>query len=66
LRPNYSRQGATLSKSQETESVSIRVPREIKDWLEREAAHNFRSQNAQVLAILKERMDQQAADKVVH
>ena len=56
----------TLSKSQETESVSIRFPREIKAWLEREAADNFRSQNAQVLAILKERMDQQAADKLVH
>ena len=55
-----------MSKSQETESVSIRFPREIKAWLEREAADNFRSQNAQVLAILKERMDQQAADKLVH
>jgi hypothetical protein len=44
----------------EVESVSIRFPREIKQWVEREAANNFRSQNAQVLAILKERMD---ADK---
>jgi hypothetical protein len=42
----------------DVESVSIRFPRDIKAWIEREAANNFRSQNAQVLAILKERMEQ--------
>jgi hypothetical protein len=52
-----------MSKSQETESVSIRFPREIKAWLEREAADNFRSQNAQVLAILKERMERAASSE---
>jgi hypothetical protein len=43
----------------EVESVSIRFPRDIKQWVEREAANNFRSQNAQVLAILKERMERE-------
>ena len=47
----------------EVESVSIRFPRKIKAWVEREAADNFRSQNAQVLAILKERMDDEQQKK---
>jgi hypothetical protein len=47
----------------EVESVSIRFPRLIKDWIEREAANNFRSQNAQVLTILKDRMEAERASK---
>ena len=41
----------------EIESVSIRFPRKIKDWLRREAANNYRSQNSEVLAILQEKMN---------
>ena len=41
----------------EIEQVSIRFPRDIKDWIQREAANNFRSQNAEVLAILKQKMN---------
>jgi hypothetical protein len=41
----------------EIKEVSIRFPLNIKTWLEREAANNYRSQNAEVLAILKEKMN---------
>jgi hypothetical protein len=54
-----------VSKPQEIEPLSIRCPREIKEWVEREAANNFRSQNQQVLAILKDRMDAQEREKAV-
>jgi hypothetical protein len=55
--------GRKMIKS-EVESLSVRFTREIKRWVEREAANNFRSQSAQVLAILKERMEAEQADEV--
>jgi hypothetical protein len=54
-----------MTNKPEVEFVSLRCPRPIKEWVEREAAANFRSANSQVLAVLKERMEAQAqrADK---
>ena len=43
----------------DVESLPIRFPRDIKRWLEKDAARNFRSQSSHVLAILKQRMEQQ-------
>jgi hypothetical protein len=49
----------------EVKSVSIRFPRDIKQWVEKEAAANYRSQNAQVLAIMKDAMREQAEQREV-
>jgi hypothetical protein len=45
---------------QKTEPLSVRCTPEIREWIASEAEKHFRSQSAQVLIILKERMDQQA------
>jgi hypothetical protein len=41
------------------ESLSVRMPSAIREWLAREAADAVRSESAQVVVILKERMAQQ-------
>lgn len=38
----------------------LRLPPDLKAWLEQDAARNDRSMNSQVVAILRERMSQQA------
>lgn len=37
----------------------LRLPPDVKVWLEQDAARNDRSMNGQVVAILRERMNQQ-------
>ncbi len=39
----------------------MNLPADVKAWLEREAARNFRSQGAEVTAGLRERMERQEA-----
>jgi len=38
----------------------LRLPHDVKQWLEGDAQRNDRSMNGQVVAILRERMNQQA------
>lgn len=38
----------------------LRLPADVKAWLEHDAQRNDRSMNSQVVAILRERMNQQA------
>lgn len=42
----------------------LRLPADVKSWLELDAKRSDRSMNSQVVAILRERMNQQAADGV--
>jgi hypothetical protein len=52
-----------MNNKPEIESVSIRFPKNIKEWLEQQAAKNFRSQSAQVLSILQERIEAEQREK---
>lgn len=38
----------------------LRIPEDVKSWLESDAIRNDRSMNGQVIAILRERMNRQA------
>lgn len=38
----------------------LRLPADVKNWLELDAERSDRSMNSQVVAILRERMNQQA------
>jgi hypothetical protein len=42
--------------------VCFRLPAEIKEWLEQDAARNDRSMNGQVVALLRERMQGQRGE----
>jgi len=42
----------------------LRLPADVKSWLELDAKRSDRSMNSQVVAILRERMNQQVADGV--
>lgn len=48
---------------QSSEKMHIRLPPEIKKWLEQEAVRNDRSMNNQVVSILREKMQSQDAAK---
>jgi hypothetical protein len=38
--------------------MQLRLPSDVKAWLEREAARNLRSQNSEIIRSLRDRMDQ--------
>lgn len=40
----------------------LRLPEDVKSWLELDAQRNDRSMNGQVIAILRERMNRQSAE----
>lgn len=42
----------------------LRLPSDVKSWLELDAERSDRSMNSQVVAILRERMNQQTVDDV--
>jgi hypothetical protein len=42
-------------------ALHLRLPQDIKEWLVRDAEANDRSMNAQVVAVLRERMNMQQA-----
>jgi hypothetical protein len=44
------------AKMQPGEKMFLRLPPEIKSWLEKDAKRNDRSMNGQVVALLRERM----------
>jgi hypothetical protein len=50
-----------MDNSENIEVIHIRCPIPLKRWVEQEAAKNYRSQSAQVLAILSELMREQQA-----
>jgi hypothetical protein len=42
-------------------ALHLRLPQDIKEWLAKDAEANDRSMNAQVVAVLRERMNTQQA-----
>jgi hypothetical protein len=48
-------------KSDERPTMLIRVPRDVKEWLEREAARTLASQNSEVVRCIRARMESEQA-----
>ena len=48
-----------MIRKQETKGLLIRLPRDIKVWLESEAAYNGASQNSEIIRSLRARMEKQ-------
>jgi hypothetical protein len=46
-----------VGSKRETVSVLVRLPLDVKQWLEREAARNAGSQNSEIVRSLRARMD---------
>lgn len=44
-----------------TEKMQLRLPAEIKLWLNKQAKRNGSSQNSEIIRSLRERMDRQVA-----
>ena len=44
--------------------LQLRLPQDIKKWLEGDALRSDRSMNSQVVAILRERMEKQVSEAV--
>jgi hypothetical protein len=45
-----------MPKSDRAEMV-IRLPLEMKEWIEREAGRNYASQNSELIRLIRQRMD---------
>jgi hypothetical protein len=48
-----------MVSKQETQSLLLRLPKDIKVWLESEAAYNGASQNSEIIRSLRARMEKQ-------
>jgi hypothetical protein len=46
---------------QETVKQLIRLPKDVKAWLERKSAHNISTQTAEIVRSVRERMQREAA-----
>lgn len=49
-------------RSEDAEKILVRVPSEVKRWLESECDRNLTSFSSQVTLILRARMDQERAE----
>jgi hypothetical protein len=50
---------------EETTTVLIRLPLDVKRWVEMEAARTLASQNSEILRCIRARMDQEQSKKAV-
>jgi hypothetical protein len=48
-----------MIRKQETKGLLVRLPGDIKAWLESEAAYNGASQNSEIIRSLRARMERQ-------
>jgi hypothetical protein len=46
-----------MTHKEETTTILIRVPLDVKRWIELEAAHMLASQNSEILRCIRQRMD---------
>jgi hypothetical protein len=46
-----------MSRKEETKSVLLRVPLDVKAWIEKEAAPTLESQNSVILRCIRARME---------
>jgi len=52
-----------MIRKDQAQRVLVRLPREIKSWIEREAERNCASQNSEIIRALRARMDAQQPEK---
>jgi hypothetical protein len=48
-----------MIRKSEGERVLVRLPRDVKAWIEREAERNGASQNSEIIRAIRVRMDEQ-------
>jgi hypothetical protein len=48
-----------MVRKQEARSLLLRLPKDVKAWLESEAAYNGASQNSEIIRSLRARMERQ-------
>ena len=53
-----------ISKEQ-TKAVLLRLPLDVKTWVEREAARTLASQNSEIIRSIRARMDEQQPKRAV-
>jgi hypothetical protein len=46
-----------MVRKQETKGLLLRLPRDVKAWLEKEAARTLASQNSEIVRCIRARMD---------
>ena len=49
-----------MNKMSDRAEIVVRMPRDVKTWLEKEAARTGASQNSEIVRSLRERMDAEA------
>ena len=52
-----------MAKREDFAALIVRLPRDIKSWLEREAAVNASSQNSEIVRSIRRRMDEGQPEK---
>ncbi|MEH2503683.1 hypothetical protein V1290_002494 [Bradyrhizobium sp. AZCC 1578] len=52
-----------MSKSDDRHQFLVRLPRDVKDWLENEAARTMASQNSEIVRSIRARMDSERRDR---
>jgi hypothetical protein len=55
-----------MSAEKETTHLLLRLPRDMKTWLERQAARTLSSQNSEILRCIRERMDREPVNRGVN
>ena len=46
-----------MIRKQETKGLLVRLPRDVKTWLEKESARTLASQNSEIVRCIRARMD---------
>jgi hypothetical protein len=52
-----------MIRKEEAERVLVRLPKDVKSWIEREAAHNGASQNSEIIRSIRTRMDTEQRER---
>jgi hypothetical protein len=52
-----------MVRKEETAAVLLRLPKDVKDWVEKEAARTLASQNSEILRCIRDKMDEQSSKK---
>jgi hypothetical protein len=55
--------GRIMAHKAETITVLLRLPTDVKDWVEKEAARTLASQNSEIIRAIRARMDSEPPRK---
>jgi len=53
-----------MIRNEEAERLLVRLPRDVKEWVQREAARNCASQNSEIIRSIRARMENYKPDRV--